>query len=97
MGSEPEKEITAQEGPTVNFTMPNFVGMNLQDAQDKVQTYGVFFSISHDLNGSRMQLLDGNWKVCDQNIKPGTKIKGAAEDYEGKFDFGSVKIAEDCP
>ena len=85
------------DADSVNFTMPNFVGMNLQDAQDKVQTYGIFFSVSHDLNGSRMQVLDSNWKVCNQNIKPGTKIKGSAGDYEGKIDFGAVKTVEDCP
>lgn len=85
------------EESSVNFTMPNFVGMNLQDAQNKVQTYGVFYSKSHDLNGSRMQMLDSNWKVCDQNIKPGTKIQGSADDYEGEIDFGTVKVEEDCP
>lgn len=94
----PAAEASSEsDSDSVNFAMPNFVGMNLQDAQDKVQTYGIFFSVSHDLNGSRMQILDSNWKVCNQNIKPGTKVKGPAEDYEGKIDFGTVKIEESCP
>lgn len=85
------------DGDTVNFTMPNFVGMVLQDAQDKVQTYGIFYSTSHDVLASRMQLMDSNWKVCDQTPKAGTAIGGDAADFEGKFDFGSVKLSEDCP
>jgi hypothetical protein len=53
-------------GPTgVNFTMPSFIGMDLQSAQNLVQTHGVFFSRSHDLLGSRNQLVDSNWIVCD--------------------------------
>ena len=84
-------------GTTVDFSMPNFVGMNLQDAQDKVQTQGIFYSISHDMLGSRMQILDRNWKVCTQTPDKGTRIKGSASDYEGKFDFGSVKLTESCP
>ncbi|MBA3745398.1 PASTA domain-containing protein [Sporichthya sp.] len=81
----------------VEFAMPNFVGMNLQDAQDRVQELGIFYSISHDLNGSRMQVLDRSWQVCDQSPRAGTRITGAADEFEGKFDFGTVKADESCP
>jgi hypothetical protein len=91
----PESPAAAEA--TVNFLMPNFVGMNLQDAQNKVQTYGIFFSRSHDLLGSRSQIIDSNWKVCTQTPAKGTRIKGKAADYEGKFDFGAVKLTESCP
>jgi hypothetical protein len=82
---------------TVNFVMPSFVGMILQDAQDKVQTYGIFFSRSHDLLGSRSQVIDSNWKVCTQTPAKGTRMRGKASDFEGKIDFGAVKLTESCP
>lgn len=81
---------------TVDFKMPNFVGMVLQDAQDEVQTYGIFFSTSHDVKTSRSQFFDSNWRVCNQTPKAGTRIKGEAVDFEGKFDFGTVKLSENC-
>jgi hypothetical protein len=83
--------------PTVDFVMPNFTGVNLQDAQNKVQELGVFFSVSHDLRGSRNQVIDSNWQVCDQTPAAGKRIKGKAADYEGKIDFGVVKLTEACP
>lgn len=81
----------------VDFAMPNFVGMNLQVTQDKVQALGIFVSVSHDLLGARNQLIDSNWQVCDQTPAAGTAIKGSAADYEGKIDFGAVKLTESCP
>lgn len=81
----------------IDFSMPDFIGANLQEAQDKVQMLGIFFSVSHDLLGSRSQFIDSNWKVCTQTPPAGTTIKGSAADYEGKFDFGAVKLAEACP
>lgn len=78
----------------VNFTMPDFVGMDLQSAQNLVQTNGVFLSRSHDLLGSRHQVLDSNWIVCDQNIPAGQQVSG---DVEGQIDFGVVKREESCP
>jgi hypothetical protein len=80
--------------PAVNFTMPNFVGMDLQSAQNQVQQNGVFLSRSHDLLGSRNQLVDSNWIVCDQNIPAGQQVTG---DAEGLIDFGVVKREEFCP
>jgi hypothetical protein len=78
----------------VNFAMPNLVGLDLQTAQNEVQDYGVFLSVSHDLRGSRNQAVDSNWIVCDQNIAPGQQVTG---DAEGAIDFGVVKREESCP
>jgi hypothetical protein len=78
----------------VNFAMPNFVGTDLQTAQNLVQSNGVFLSLSHDLLGSRNQLVDSNWMVCDQNVPAGQQVTG---DVEGKIDFGVVKREESCP
>jgi hypothetical protein len=78
----------------VDFVMPDFVGMDLQSAQNLVQTHNVWLSVSHDLLGSRNQMLDSNWMVCDQNIAPGQRVTG---DVEGGIDFGVVKREESCP
>ncbi|WP_448627728.1 hypothetical protein [Geodermatophilus sp. URMC 64] len=78
----------------VDFPMPDVVGMDLQSAQDLIQTFGVFFSVSHDLRGSRLQAIDSNWIVCTQNIPAGQQVTG---DAEGKIDLGVVKRDETCP
>jgi beta-lactam-binding protein with PASTA domain len=86
---------TTEAAPAgANFTMPDFVGLDLQTAQNMVQTYDVFLSKSHDLLGSRNQLVDSNWIVCDQNIPAGQQVTG---DAEGLIDFGVVKREEACP
>lgn len=84
-------------GPRVEFVMPDFTTRNLQDAQDEVQELGVFFSLSHDLRGTRSQVLDTNWQVCTQTPAPGTPVTGDAADWEGKISFGVVKLTETCP
>ena len=81
----------------VAFAMPSLIGANLQVAQDQVQTLGIFFSVSHDLLGARSQFVDSNWRVCTQTPPIGTMVKGSAADYEGRFDFGAVKLTEACP
>ena len=59
----------------VKVPMPNVVGMNLQAAQDLIQTQGVFFSRSEDATGAgRMQILDRDWVVVDQTPAAGELI-----------------------
>lgn len=82
---------------TVDFAMPNLVGANLQDAQNAIQELGVFYTISHDMLGSRSQMLDSNWQVCEQEPAAGTQISGPAKQFEGTIDFGAVKLTEKCP
>jgi hypothetical protein len=76
--------------------MPNLVGTNLQQAQNRIQTLtggAIFFTNSHDATGkSRNQILDADWKVCTQNVAAGTPIT-----TDTKIDFGAVKLAENCP
>ena len=58
--------------PVAVHYMPDVVGMNLQDAQGKIQEAGVFYSRSEDATGQgRMQILDRDWVVLSQNIEPG--------------------------
>ncbi|MFF9867523.1 PASTA domain-containing protein [Streptomyces sp. NPDC013953] len=74
-------------------TVPDFVGMVLQTAQDTAQAEGFFLLTSHDSTGAgRMQLLDRNWKVCSQSKAAGTSIPTATA-----IDFGAVKLEESCP
>ena len=52
--------------------MPDVVCMNLQDAQNRIQEEGVFFSRSHDATGrERNQVLDSNWIVVGQSPAAG--------------------------
>ena len=78
-----------------SWTMPNLVGTNLQEAQDRIQiltSNAIFVTTSHDETGAgRQQVLDRNWKVCSQNVKPGQKILASTQ-----IDFGAVKTTESC-
>jgi hypothetical protein len=90
----PAPASSPAEDPGVDFVMPDFIGLDLQTAQNLVQTNGVFLSVSHDLLGSRNQVVDSNWMVCTQNIPTGQQVTG---DVEGSIDFGVVKREERCP
>ncbi|MEU5195237.1 PASTA domain-containing protein [Streptomyces scabiei] len=73
-------------------TVPNFVGMGLQSAQDTAQDAGFYDLKSHDsLGRGRLQAFDRNWQVCSQNLKAGTSTSTDTE-----LDFGTVKLEEDC-
>ena len=75
------------------MTLPDAVGLDLQYAQDTMQAAGFYFLTSHDATGQdRFQVLDRNWKVCDQNPPGGTKA-----DPTTQVDFGAVKDDETCP
>ena len=75
------------------FVMPDVVGMNLQEAQDLLQTEGSFFMDQEDASGEgRLQVDDSNWHVCTQDPKAG--------ETASKVDLVTlnvVKIGEDCP
>ncbi len=72
--------------------MPNLVGSNLQEAQDAIQALTgdkVLFTESHDATGAgRHQILDRDWKVCSQNVRPGATITAATA-----IDFGAAKLS----
>ena len=55
--------------------MPNVICLTLQKAQDLIQDQGVFLSRSEDATGqNRNQLVDSNWIVIEQNLKPGEQF-----------------------
>ncbi|MFD4877032.1 hypothetical protein ACFWOB_27240 [Streptomyces sp. NPDC058420] len=74
-------------------TVPRFVGMGLQAAQNAAQKQGFYSLTSHDsLGRDRHQILDRDWKVCSQNVKAGTTVS-----TDKRLDFGAVKVDETCP
>lgn len=99
----PAPSVSASSAATVpaapavpaSWVMPDLVGSNLQDAQDAIQSltgFGIAVTISHDATGDgRNQVLDRNWKVCSQNLRPGTAITA-----DTRIDFGTVKLEERC-
>lgn len=78
------------------WVMPNLVGTNLQRAQDRIQAITgdpLFLTSSHDASGrQRFQVRDADWRVCTQNVAPGTRFG-----MHAKIDFGAVKLTESCP
>lgn len=77
--------------------MPNLIGMDLQGAQDAIQSLTrdkVWYPGSTDLTGKgRMQISDRNWLVCTSTPPPGAKFT-----INTKVDFGVVRIdSEQCP
>lgn len=80
--------------PTPEALMPDVVCMNLQEAQDFIQSEtGVFLSLSEDATGGgRMQMIDSNWIVVAQRPAVGTPIG------EGDAVLSAVKLTEpnDC-
>ncbi|MBN0971149.1 MULTISPECIES: PASTA domain-containing protein [unclassified Gordonia (in: high G+C Gram-positive bacteria)] len=88
------ERTTGAPPPTVDEAsiMPNVVCMSLQDAQNAIQSAGVFFSRSEDATGrGRSQLVDSNWIVVSQTPTPGTPFS------EGEAVLSAVKIGEPNP
>ena len=91
----PGAEVPTPAAAAKSWVMPNLVGTNLQAAQDRIQSLtgdAIFLTTSHDETGAgRQQILDRNWKVCSQSVRPGQKITA-----DSQIDFGAVKTTESC-
>jgi beta-lactam-binding protein with PASTA domain len=88
-----QKKSGSGGGASRTFVMPAVVGMNLQDAQDKLQSQGSFLLTQTDATGlDRFQVDDDNWKVCFQKPAPGTTVK-----LSRLVELGAVKLDEQCP
>jgi len=75
------------------IVMPDVVGMNLQEAQDVLQTAGSYFMDQEDASGQgRLQIDDSNWTVCEQDPQ-----EGATLSLVDVVTLSSVKVGEDCP
>ncbi|SEG80798.1 PASTA domain-containing protein [Thermomonospora echinospora] len=78
-----EKPTTGEPDPTDENSepaagkrrLPNVVGMNHQEAQDRLQAAGFRRLSEEDATGrNRILLWDRNWVVVDQIPKPGSRI-----------------------
>ncbi|MEU4314861.1 PASTA domain-containing protein [Nocardia sp. NPDC024068] len=90
--SEPAADLPGRSD-SVAVPMPDVVCLNLQDAQDRIQAAGVFFSRSEDATGAgRRQIADRNWVVVGQNPAAGLPVG------EGDAVLSVVKTGEpgDC-
>lgn len=82
----PAMTTTAAAAPAI---MPAVVCMNLQAAQNLIQSAGVFYSRSQDATGKgRAQISDRNWVVVSQTPAPGSPVT------EGQAVLSVVKIGE---
>jgi hypothetical protein len=79
-----------------SFVMPNEVGKGLQASQDDLQAVSgdaLYYSASRDALGTdRFQIIDSDWKVCSQNVAPGTRVTSKMT-----VTFSVVKLDETCP
>lgn len=76
--SSTTRHATTHRAADDGFVMPNEVGKVLQTAQDDIQRVTgdpIFITRSQDATGQhRFQILDRDWKVCSQHVKPGATI-----------------------
>ncbi|NMD63433.1 UNVERIFIED_ORG: PASTA domain-containing protein [Nocardia globerula] len=90
--SSPVAEPPVATPAAAPAVMPNVVCTNLQDAQDRIQAAGVFFSRSADATGAgRNQVLDSNWIVVSQSPAAGSEVN------ELEAVLSVVKIGEPNP
>ena len=87
-----KKKASPTASPEAKFTMPRVVGMNLQLAQDLLQSKGSFVLDQVDHKGLlRLQVLDSNWKVCKQSPAAGKVVLASSV-----VTLSSVKLTERC-
>jgi hypothetical protein len=67
--------VDSQAKSPSKVTVPNGVGMNYQDAQDAWRAAGLHVAPANDATGAnRIPVLDANWVVLAQDLKPGSKV-----------------------
>ena len=87
-----KKKASPSATPEAKFTMPRVVGMNLQLAQDLLQSKGSYILDQVDHKGLlRIQVLDSNWKVCKQTPSAGKVVLASTV-----VTLASVKLTERC-
>jgi hypothetical protein len=89
---ETPEPVVTEEPVVQTFKMPNFYGMNLQTAQDTLQSLGSYALNQEDASGlGRFQINDSNWKVCRQD-----PAAGSHPNVDDVITLWSVKLAESC-
>jgi hypothetical protein len=91
--AQPTQAAETPATPPKEFTMPDLVGMNLQEGQDLLQSMDSFLMDQEDASGQgRIQMVDSNWKICNQDPQP-----GATATTETTIRLAAVKLDEQCP
>ena len=94
--AKPTATTSSANAADDTFKMPNEVDKVLQAAQDDIQRVSgnpLFITHSVDATGQgRHQILDRDWKVCSQNVKPGKQVS-----QDTDITFSVVKTYESCP
>lgn len=88
----PQSDPSGNDEPTPakDIAVPDVVGLDLQLAQDTMQSAGLYNLTSHDSTGQdRSQLIDRNWKVTEQSPAAGTKV-----DAGQLVDLGAKKFTD---
>ncbi|MBD7981557.1 PASTA domain-containing protein [Oerskovia merdavium] len=90
----PEPEVAAPApAEEATFTMPALAGVNLQDAQDLLQTLDSYVMDQVDATGlERFAVDDSNWVVCSQDPAPGAVVATSTV-----VTLAAVKLDEACP
>ena len=92
----PAARKSSANGAGNGWVMPNEVGIDLQSAQDDLQTESgdpFYFSYSEDATGAdRGQWLDSDWVVCSQDPIPGVTVTRQMD-----VTFSVVRLDEPCP
>lgn len=85
-------EDPKDEAEVATFEVPDLVGMNLQYAQDTLQSLGSYAMDQTDASGlGRMQVNDSNWQVCAQDPAPGKTVS-----TDTVITLAAVKLDESC-
>jgi beta-lactam-binding protein with PASTA domain len=91
LGAVKSAEVCRSASAT--FVMPNVVGMNLQSAEDLLQSLGNNTTTASDVSGEeRWVIVQGNWKVCRQYPVARKKVPVLRAGV-----LNVVKLAEVCP
>jgi beta-lactam-binding protein with PASTA domain len=91
LGAVKSAEVCRSSSAT--FVMPNVVGMNLQSAEDLLQSLGNNTTTASDVSGEdRWVIVQANWKVCRQNPTARKKVPVQTAGV-----LNVVKLAEVCP
>lgn len=93
LADESREPVATASKVAETFTMPIVTGLNLQDAQDILQSLGSYLLDQQDASGEgRAQLIDSNWKVCSQEPAAGDDVPLTAT-----IILTAVKTDEVCP
>ena len=64
------------QGPGSTVSVPDGVGLNYQEAQDRWRAAGLHVAPARDATGAnRLPVVDANWVVVAQDLSPGSKVE----------------------